>query len=478
MAQEFRLPTLQEGIASATVVKILVAVGDTIAVGDPVIEVETDKASVEVPSGVAGTVQAIHVTEGQQVTTGTLILTVAEASAPAAAPPQAPEAPVPAPQPAAPPPAPQPEPEPEQPAPQPAPEQAARAEQLVVAAQVTAATPASAGADDEAAPPRRTIPAAPSVRRFAREIGIDIAQVPGTGPGGRISIEDVKAYARRLAQAAAGAAAPAAAAPAATPATPLPAAEAAAPARAAAAAEQLPDFTKWGPVERVPMSGVRRTAAHRLSQAWVTIPHVTHHDKADITEMEKFRKQYAPRVEAAGGKLTMTAILIKVLTAALKEFPQFNASVDMAANEIVYKKYYHIGVAVDTDRGLLVPVIRDADRKSLTQIAVELGEIAARAREKKLTLEDMSGATFTISNLGGIGGEYFTPIVNWPEVAIMGVARSRIEPVYIDGQFVPRTMLPLSLSYDHRIIDGADAARFMRWVIRILEDPLLLALEG
>ena len=226
------------------------------------------------------------------------------------------------------------------------------------------------------------------------------------------------------------------------------------------------------------MTGVRKTTANHLSYAWVTIPHVTHHDKADVTEMEKFRKAYAPKVQDMGGKLTMTAILIKAVTAALKEFPQFNASIDMETNEIIYKKYYHIGVAVDTDRGLLVPVIRDTDKKSIAQIAVELGEISAKARDKKLTLEDMSGATFTVSNLGGIGGEYFTPIVNWPEVAILGVARSKVEPVYRDGEFVPRTMLPLSLSYDHRIIDGADAARFVRWLKGVLEDPLLLALEG
>lgn len=226
------------------------------------------------------------------------------------------------------------------------------------------------------------------------------------------------------------------------------------------------------------MSGVRRTTAQHLSSAWVTIPHVTHHDKADITEMEKFRKKYAPRVEAAGARLTMSSILLKAMTAAVKEFPQFNASIDMETNEIVYKKYYNMGVAVDTDRGLLVPVIRDADKKSLVEISIELGEIAARARDKKLTLEDMSGGTFTLSNLGGIGGQYFTPIVNWPEVAILGVARGKMEPVYIDGEFVPRMMLPLSLSYDHRIIDGADAARFLRWIIGVLEDPFVLTLEG
>lgn len=459
MSREFKLPTLQEGVDSATVVKILVAVGDTIAEGDPVIEVETDKASVEVPSDVSGKVEAIHVEEGKEVSTGQVVITVAgeagEATAADAAPAAAP--------------APTPEPtqvveaaQPEAPA---APVAPVAPEPVVVAAPVPAATPAAAAPEADEIPSRSSVPAAPSVRRFAREIGVDIAQVQGSGPSGRISVEDVKAFARQRSAAPAQSAA-------AAPATGTVASA------ATVAAQPLPDFTKWGEVERVPMSGVRRTTAQRLSQAWVTIPHVTHHDKADITAMEKFRKEYGPKVEAAGGKLTMTAILIKVMTAAVKEFPQFNASVDMTTNEIVYKKYYNIGVAVDTDRGLLVPVIRDTDRKSLTEIAVELGEIAAKARDKKLTLEDMSGATFTISNLGGIGGQYFTPIVNWPEVAILGVARSRIEPVYIDGEFVPRNLLPLSLSYDHRIIDGADAARFMRWMINVLEDPLLLALEG
>lgn len=460
MALEFKLPVLQEGVDTATVVKVIVAVGDTIAEGDPVIEVETDKAAVEVPSTVAGTVQQIHVKEGDEVSTGQVVLTLAaEGAAEATEAAPAEEAP------AAPAPAEEAAPAPEAKAADPVAAPAPQAEPVVVAAPVPAATPAAAAPEQEEADSGHLVPAAPSVRRFAREIGVDIRQVQGTGPSGRISIEDVKAYARS--QSAAPAPAAAGPAPAASPAPAV-----------AAAARPLPDFTKWGEVERVPMSGVRKTTANHLSQAWVTIPHVTHHDKVDVTEMEKFRKAYAPKVQEMGGKLTMTAILLKAVTAALKEFPQFNASVDMETNEIVYKKYYNMGVAVDTDRGLLVPVIRDTDKKSIAQIAVELGEISAKARDKKLTLEDMSGATFTLSNLGGIGGEYFTPIVNWPEVAILGVARSKVEPVYIDGEFVPRTMLPLSLSYDHRIIDGADAARFMRWLKGVLEDPLLLALEG
>lgn len=454
MAKEFRLPLLGENIKSGTVVRILVKKGDRVEVNQPVIEVEADKTSAEVPSNVSGTVTEIHVSEGDEVKTNQLILTLsdsAEDAAPTAKAPEedkAAEAPAPAveePQPAAAEPAPKPSPAPAPPA-----------------AATTVSTPAASAVEptaDAAPGDAKPIPAAPSVRRFAREVGVDLRKVQGTGPGGRISIEDVKAYLRSLDLAS----------------QPEPAA---AVGGFQLPVQQLPDFSKWGPIQREKMSGIRRATAHHLSQAWITIPHVTQHDKADITEMEKLRKQYAPRVERAGGKLTMTAILVKVVVGALRQFPRFNASVDMANEEIIYKNYYNIGIAVDTEHGLLVPVIRDADRKSLVQIAVELGEIAQKARDRKLTAEDMQGGTFTISNLGGIGGTGFTPIVNAPEVAILGVARSRIEPVYQNGEWVPRNMLPLSLSYDHRIIDGADAARFLRWIASALEDPFLLALEG
>ncbi|MDZ7766156.1 MAG: 2-oxo acid dehydrogenase subunit E2 [Melioribacteraceae bacterium] len=228
------------------------------------------------------------------------------------------------------------------------------------------------------------------------------------------------------------------------------------------------------------MTNIRKKTAEHLSYAWATIPHVTQFDKADITELEKLRKQFGKKVEDAGGKLTVTAILVKIIAAALKEFPQFNCSIDMDKKEIIYKKYYSVGIAVDTDRGLLVPVIRDADKKNIVEISVELGEMAAKARDKKLSLEDMQGGNFSISNLGGIGGTYFTPIVNSPEVAILGVSRGGYEQVYQkdSGEFVPRLMLPLSLSYDHRIIDGADAIRFLRWIVEALENPFKLLLEG
>ena len=282
-----------------------------------------------------------------------------------------------------------------------------------------------------------------------------MGKVAGTGPGGRISIDDVKAHAKRIVEQVTdgGLAVGLGAAP-------------------------LPDFTRWGGVERQAMKGVRRKTAEHLSMAWATIPHVTQQEYADITALEELRKKYAKRAEAAGGNLTVTAIALKVVAAALKVFPQFNASVDMAAGEIVLKQYVHIGVAVDTDRGLLVPVIRDVDQKNIMQLSVELAQISQKARERKLSLDEMQGGCFSISNLGGIGGSFFTPIVNAPEVAILGISRATMQPVWKDGQFVPRLMLPLSLSYDHRVIDGADGIRFLRWVVEALEQPFLLALQG
>jgi pyruvate dehydrogenase E2 component (dihydrolipoamide acetyltransferase) len=226
------------------------------------------------------------------------------------------------------------------------------------------------------------------------------------------------------------------------------------------------------------MSKIRQATARNLGRAWAAIPHVTHYDEADITALDTFQKKYAARVEAAGGKLTVTAVLVKVAASALKVFPRFNASIDVERNEIVYKKYCHIGVAVDTDRGLLVPVIRDADKKTVTQLSVEITALADRARARKIAPEELEGGTFTVSNLGGIGGTGFSPIVYAPQVAILGVARARMEPVYTEGAFAPRLMLPLSVSYDHRLIDGADGARFLRWIVQAIEEPFMILLEG
>ncbi|HEY7712006.1 MAG TPA: 2-oxo acid dehydrogenase subunit E2 [Candidatus Entotheonella sp.] len=457
----FALPELGEGIESGDVVNVLVAVGETITQDQPLIELETDKAVIEVPAPVAGTVQTIHVQTGDTAAVGQLIVTFeTDSTAAAASDAVAPSPPV----------------TPDESTPEESTPEESTPE--ASAAPVEAAMPATspeAAASAPAAPPRDAlappapppveappqpashIPAAasPSVRRLAREVGVDIREVTGSGAGGRISIEDVKNHAQRLLTHTGAYR---------MTAEPL--------------AVALPDFTRWGAVEREPMSSVRRATAEHMAQAWSTIPHVTQHAKADITALEDLRKRYTVRTEAAGGKLTVTAIVLRVVATALKLFPQFNASLDMARQEIVYKRFYHIGVAVDTDRGLLVPVIRDVDQKSLVQLSVELTEVAEKARSKKTALAEMQGGTFTITNLGGIGGSHFSPIINAPEVAILGVARSGIEPQYIDGQFVPRLMLPLSLSYDHRLIDGADGARFIRWVVEALEQPFLLALEG
>ena len=425
----FALPELGESIESGDVVQVLVTVGDEITAEQSVLELETDKAVVEVPSPVGGSVMAIHVAPGDKAAVGQLIVTLETDGATATN-----NAPSPSESPT--------EAKPEPPT-SPAPVEAPIAQP---ASPPTAAAPTT----------RSGAPAAPSVRRLAREIGVDIHEVPGSGPGGRVSADDVKRYARRR-QSQESVTAPAAAAPVALP---------------------LPDFGRWGDVERRPMSNVRRLTADQMTRTWATVPQVTQYDQADITELEQLRQKFASKAVAAGGKLTITAIALKVVAAALKQFPQFNASVDMATHEIIYKQYYHVGVAVDTDRGLLVPVIRDVDSKNILALAVELTELAERARSRKTSLEEMQGGTFTITNLGGIGGSGFSPILNAPEVAILGMARSRIEPMHVDGQFVPRLMLPLSLSYDHRLIDGADGARFLRWVVEALSQPFLLSLEG
>ena len=426
---EVTLPALGEGIESGDIVAVLVSPGSDIAVDDPVLEIEIDKGVVEMPSPLAGKVTAVHVSEGDRAAVGQLVLTVESTGPPEAGPPPAAPAPPEKEKPQAPPPA-------SAPTPAPAP-----------------APPAGTGTPA----PTRLVPAAPSVRRLAREIGIDIAEVRGKGPGGRISADDVKAHSRAINSR-----------------------RAAAPAAAGtqAGAAPLPDFSKWGDVERKPMSNVRRVTARHMASVWGTIPHVTQFDKADVTDLEAWRGKYGKTVEAAGGKLTPTAIAMKVAAAALAKFPAFNASIDVGSEEVVYKKYIHIGVAVDTERGLLVPVVRDVDRKNILELSVELTEVSARARSGKLGIEEMQGGTFTISNLGGIGGTSFTPLVNAPEVAILGIARSSREPVFVDGEFAARLMMPLALSYDHRLIDGADGARFLRWFCDALENPFLLALGG
>ena len=452
-AGEFKLPELGENISQGDLVRLMISPGTKVSEGQPVMELETDKAVVEVPSSVSGVVKEVKVKEGEKIKVGQVIFTLEGGAATAAAPARPRTAPV---------------------------EHVSGQHGARLAFQ--AAIRAEGKTEEQALPPdqpqpgvpsfsmpeqlgkvagtehRQPVPAAPHVRRLARELGVDIYEVKGSGPGGRISEEDVKAYAKALLSAAATAQA--------TP-------------RAGHFSQpQLPDFSKWGKIERVSMRGVRRKTAEHLAEAWNTIPHVTQHDRADITELEQLRARFAPKAEEAGGKMTVTAIALKVCAAALKVFPQFNASIDIEKEEIVYKQYINIGVAADTDRGLLVPVIRDVEKKNIVELAVELSQLSRKAREKKLAPADMEGGTFTITNLGGIGGVGFTPIVNFPEVAILGLSRSRMEPEWINGKFEPRLILPLSLSYDHRLIDGADAARFLRWIAEAFEQPFLLSVQG
>jgi pyruvate dehydrogenase E2 component (dihydrolipoamide acetyltransferase) len=451
ISSEFKLPELGENITQGDLVRLMISVGSKVSEGQPVMELETDKAVVEVPSSVNGVVKELRVKEGEKIKVGQVIFTL-EGGVPTTT---------------------------ERPRPGPV-EHVSGQQAARLAFQ--AAMRAEGKTEEQALPPdppapavpvftmptqlgkvagtehREPVPAAPHVRRLARELGVDIHDVKGTGPGGRISEDDVKAFSKSLLATAAAAIQ--------------------APGGRSFGTPELPDFSKWGTIQRVSIRGVRRKTAEHLWEAWTTVPHVTQQDKADITELEQLRARFAPKAEEAGGKMTVTAIALKVCASALKVFPQFNASIDMANDEIVYKQYINIGVAVDTDRGLLVPVIRDVDKKNIVELAAELTQLSKKARDKKLTPAEMEGGTFTITNLGGIGGTGFSPIVNHPEVAILGLSRSSMEPVWINGKFEPRLVLPLSLSYDHRLIDGADAARFLRWIAEAFEQPFLLSVQG
>jgi pyruvate dehydrogenase E2 component (dihydrolipoamide acetyltransferase) len=418
----FRLPEVSEGVKTVDVAVVNVKVGDVIAAGAAVCEVETDKAVAEINCPHAGTITAVHVKPGTTIPIGEVLVDIRTTSGGGVA---APAASAPAPS-------------------------AAIAATTTTAEAASPASPAvspvattGAGASvGKTADNRPPAPAGPATRRLARKLGVDLYQVKGSAAGGRITIEDIEAYVReRLKQ------------------PTLPSA-ASAPGFGIVAAAPLPDFSKFGPIEKQPMNKIFRVAAASLHAAWVTIPHVTQHDLADITELEAARKRYV-KSNPNAPKITMTAIMIKAVVGALKAFPNVNSSVDMQSGEMIIKHYYHIGVAVDTPNGLVVPVIRNCDQKNVLQVAAELGEIATRARDRKLKTEDMQGATFTITNLGGIGGTAFTPIVNYPEVAILGLSRGITQLVLEEGQVTERLMLPLSLSYDHRAINGADAARFI-----------------
>lgn len=409
---EFKLPEVSEGVDTVDVAEVLVAVGDTIEKDAIVCEVETDKAVAEINCPHAGTVKAVHISEGDSIAVGAPLISietiVGASAAPAAS---APAAPAPA----------------------------ATATSTKPATAPSSAKPA-ATATVPSSNGRPPAPAGPKVRRMARKLGVDLYQVNGTARGGRIVIEDVEEFVRgRMTSAAPSGGGMSV---------------------GVAAAAPLPDFSKFGPVEKQPLNKIFRSAAANLSTAWVTIPHVTQHNLADITELESARKRYV-KDNPKSPKITMTAIMIKAVVGALRAFPKVNSSIDMENGELVLKKYYNIGVAVDTPNGLVVPVIRNCDQKNVLQVASELTELAMKARDRKLKAADMSGASFTITNLGGIGGTYFTPIVNPPEVAILGMSRGQKTLQLDDGQVEERLMLPLSMSYDHRAINGADAAKFI-----------------
>jgi len=428
-----------------TVIELMVAVGDTIRAEQSLITVESDKASMEIPSSAAGVVTAIKVAVGDKVKQGSLVLTV-EAAAGAAAP-----APVAAPAPAAA--------APVVAAPAPV---AAPAVAPAAAAVAAPAAPVVAAAAPAHAPGASTLGmphASPSVRKFARELGVPLAEVKGAGPKGRITLEDVQGFTRAVMAGSTQTQAQAAKAPAGGGAD-------------GAALGLIPwpkiDFAKFGPIERKEMGRIKKISGANLLRNAVMIPAVTNHDDADITDLEAFRVATNKENEKSGVKVTMLAFLIKACVAALKKFPDFNSSLD--GDALVYKNYWHIGFAADTPNGLMVPVLKDADKKGVLQISQEMGELAKKAREGKLSPAEMTGATFTISSLGGIGGRYFTPIINAPEVAILGVCKSQMEPVWNGKEFAPRLMLPLSLTWDHRVIDGASAARFNVYLGQILSD--------
>lgn len=405
MPTEFRLPDLGEGVEQADVVNVLVKPGETVAVDQTLLEVETDKAGLDVPADFAGAIAELRVKPGDTVAPGQVILTY-EASDGQAAPPhpepveEAEPAPAPAPVPA--------------PQPEPAPEAAEGGAQPVFAS--------------------------PSVRRFAREIGVDIYQVEGTGAGGRISIDDVKEHARTV------------------------------------RAEPVTGGAPGAEYTREPMTRVRRATALQMSVCWDTVPHVTLFDQVDITDLEALRQRYKRRAEEAGGRLTVTVLLLRLVATALKQAPSLNASIE--GETILYHHRRNLGIAVDTDRGLVVPVVRDADQKSILALSTELAELGEKAHRGKLSPDDLRGGTFTISNLGALGVGHFTPIVNHPQVGILGVGAATQQPVWSGEAFVPRLMLPLSLSIDHRLVDGADGARFLGYLRDLVEHPLLLALEG
>ncbi len=474
---DFKLPSLGEDIQDADVLKILVSEGDTVTADQPIMEIEIEKATLDVPAEAAGTVSKIHVAEGDTIAVGQLIITIdaGEASKPAPAEEESPPEPKAAPaepaaeaeatapaeeQPAAEPNA---EPKSEEAAPERAPERVASdAPARPDPTEPAREAPRPAASTETAPPGERAAFAAPSVRKFAREVGIDIDGVEGSGPGGRITEDDVKLAARNRP-------APAPAPTATSPVTGV-----------AAEFRELPDFTRWGPVSREKLSRLRRTVSRNMAQAWTEIPHVHLQHHADITAMEELRQQFKDRAKASGGNLTISVMMLKVVASALRAHPRVNSSYDLEAQELILKDYIHLGVAVDTERGLVVPKIEDVDEKNIIELSIELNGIAERARTNSLTVEELTGSTFTVTNLGSLGTGYFAPIINWPEVAVLGLGRAQQQAVWSAEKkaFEPRLIMPMSLGHDHRVLDGADGARFMTWIVEAIKNPMLMALEG
>jgi len=476
MTTEFKLPELGEDIETGDIINIMVTVGDSVTKEQPLMEIETDKAVIELPAPIDGSIKELHVKKGDNIKIGQLLVTFDEISSDLNKEEQD--------------------------------LNLTKIKQDQVKNDTVKITGEKENEHDESTPitseteeegkvismsrPEEKpndgieiekklgsdqdniisisrqeevesnddnkieiIPASPSIRRLAREIGVDLKRVKGSGTGGRITQEDVKEYSRNSL---------------------TNKKEYKADNKSDAGLKEI-ESRKDKDIVIEPMNRVRIIIADRLSDSWKA-PHVTQHDKADITEIEQFRKDYGEEVKKAGGKLTMTSIITKIVSHALIKFPKFNCSIDMDRKEIIYKNFYNIGIAVDTDRGLLVPVIKDVNKKNIVEISKELTDLSERSRNKKVSVDELQGSTFTISNLGGLGGTYFTPVIYSPNVAILGMSRSNFEPVYINEDFVPRLMLPFSLSYDHRIIDGADAVRFLRWIIEALEKPFKILLNS
>ena len=421
---DVKLPKLGEGADSGVVVGIFVKEGDTVAKDQAILELENEKAVASIPSTAAGVVEKIHVKAGDRISIGQKLLTLAGGAAPVAA------AAAPAAKPAA-------KKAPAKAAPEPEVEET-----------VEDAAEVEEEADSSVVPG-----ASPSIRKLARELGINLAKIKGSASGGRIVIGDVRAYVQRLIKAAA-----------------KPAASAAAVAVPAKPAAVSIDFAQWGPILKKPVTPLRQVIARRMSESWHAVPRVTQFDDIDFTKLGTLRKQYAAAYEAKGVKLTLTPFVLKAVAATLKQYPIFNSSLDEVANEVILKEYIHLGIAVDTDQGLMVPVIRDVDKKSMLDLAKELEQVAAKARDRKITAEEMKGGTFTISNQGAIGGAHFTPIINLPEVAILGLGRGALKPVVRDGKVEVRLLTPVALSYDHRVIDGGTAARFTVDLVKAFEN--------